>query len=437
MLRLLTLMLFLVCAGGAMAGTMFSGPPGGTVKYASDNVNKIYLCFLPDVQRLTSAAGWAPDWLGKTCSLTNPPPQSPGVDMACEGGLCLKSVYCQSTWRDTDRRLLFNMGYEAAYQQDKIDNTGISDIDDARSFLLSAKGGFGRCNAVISLGDMADQPNAAADPNFPQSIVDDDLTYEAESEQTRRMWTVTEDFWRIFKTAGIPYLPVRGNHDNRKAFRRMMERLNFKSESFFHDFEPTDVTNNYGDEYSIKIPYSNGSICVVSLDETDTFSGPTAGEQTWVIGKVGCGGSFPTIVVQHQGVNGVTGAALANLSTVMSDAGTAKIFLGVGGHWANTLSVKVAQAGKTCTATSCWSMYSNWQDMNRHSEAVRPKGMATMDAAGGIMTIVRLDVKRARLDAWDWNVYYHAQAGGPAILITANGGPMTSTLSAAFDITTK
>ena len=78
---------------------------------------------------------------------------------------------------------------------------------------------------------------------------------------------IDTDFWKIIRASGVPYLPVPGNHDPPKLFRRLMTSLEFTGAPFFHAQEPSRKQEN---AIVFKTP-TGKSFCALNLTEGIVF----------------------------------------------------------------------------------------------------------------------------------------------------------------------
>lgn len=478
MLKALTVALLLltgwVCPASAQTfgSSLLIGVTGQVYKAGVNSgfdTRDVLLCFVPDVQHLASGKLWVPDQAGKTCSTANPVnATAPSQNSSCTGGFCTQSVYCKTDWRHTDYQLLMNMAYEMTGQWSKMDYSGISGFDSTASFAISP-GDHPKCDAIISLGDMTDQPTfALGDPNYVENgnpvVYPDEETgcgggkcydslahaqqwYAGLSDQTKYEWSSTEAFWNIIDASGIPYLPVKGNHDSKAAYRRLMNRLNFTSKSFYIARETNDEQ-----AWAIKFPTGSGkSFCVVALPDAQidniATDGSTAAERSFLTTttqSANCTG-LPTIWVSHEIIDQptfFTGPLKATFGLAAADAANSNNFMTIAGHYgtpANTMS-SIAGGSPTCGATgtsACayahFRAYANWQDIPRHPTNVNaPYGSTSQDAIGGMYVMFRIMPQRNLVRYWGWSPYYRT-TNMPAEVTAGCGACDIGNFSFAFN----
>jgi hypothetical protein len=403
---------------------------GGRASAGEDR--SVYLCFVPDTQHLTSSIQWLRE--RNSCRADNPDaPAMRVTGFTCSGAWCEHSPYCKGTWFDTGRQLLRNLAYDLTGQWDKEDYKGIGDLDGATA-PRTGPPDHPRCDAILSLGDMIDIPSFPAGPHDfdflaklgGTAYVMRDPDYGDLPEWEKAQADVIDaDFWRIIRASGVPYLPIPGNHDPPKLFRRLMSALEFKGAPFFHAQEPSRQQEN-----AILFKTRTGKpFCALNLTEGLVFK-TTPGELEWVIENVGCGGEHPTILLQHGGVYGPQ--LLTDTPAVVTGAATRtkEIVIVAGGHWGAGSSTKFLRQNAANGARQLL-VYSNWQEVPLHAggAATKPYGASEVYSGGLYYTIVRIDAAAKQLSAWDWSPYWRSRKMGNV----GTNGPATSAYDVGYD----
>ena len=263
----------------------------------------VYLCFVPDTQHLTSSVVWLLE--RNSCRADNKDaPALKATKWTCTpGSSCEHSPYCKGTWFETGRQLLRNLAYDLTGQWAKEDYQGFGELDGATA-PRTGPPDHPRCDAILSLGDMIDIPSYPAPPLFDwtkafggTAYVSNDPDYgDLPAWQKAQADVIDADFWKIIRASGVPYLPVPGNHDPPKLFRRLLTSLEFTGAPFFHAQEGTRKQEN---AILFKTP-TGKPFCALNLGEGVVFQS-TPVEVRWAIHNVGCGGGHPTILIQHGG----------------------------------------------------------------------------------------------------------------------------------------
>src|SRR5262249_10603998 len=150
----------------------------------------------------------------------------------CVGQFCAKSPYCDQNWHHTGARLMANLANDMVGQWDQIDRRGIKGDDNVPDVGSFNPPDHGRCDAIISLGDMADidDPIVVQDPSYAQ------LGTMAAYQNAQYQIDAVADFWKIIDKSGVPYITDIGNHDPNQTFVDLMTtRLNYSKNSFYYD----------------------------------------------------------------------------------------------------------------------------------------------------------------------------------------------------------
>lgn len=351
----------------------------------------VFLCFIPDTQNQSSQD----DEVGSVDNCTQV--------TQCLPPYCTQSPYCKDTWGSTTAHLLMrNLAYDLTGQWSKIDWTPIKGADPTRSNLTQPLD-HPRCDAIISLGDMNDIDNAeiAVDPSYGS------LT----AKRAREVDTVS-DFWQIIKASGIPYLPLRGNHDGRSLYQRLMTTvLSFSSSSFYYGIEPSRQI-----QYGIVFPTATGkSFCVLggnSQQSSDTAINNT--EASWLNANIGCGAGLPTIIVQHESVQfgGAFGtSATPSWATITANGANTPLIMIAGGHYTPATPGQEAYfVDPGAGGFSYFKLVSDYQEMNRHGNALveTPMGVSASDGAGDTYTIMRIQPQVSKVSFQAWSPYWQS-----------------------------
>ena len=403
---LVSLLLAGLC-GDASAGTLYIGNTGvGTsTTTTGQDTRDIYLCFIPDTQNQTSQDDQVPNRL--TCAVADD----------CTGTNCTKSPYCSGEWQGrTSGLLMRNLAYELTGQYSKIDWTEISGNDPTRSFWPNALAPHPRCDVIISLGDMADINDGVDNAGLNINNIG-----QAGGQQ---QWLHVREFWSIINASGIPYLPVRGNHDPANLYRELMETtLNFTSKSFYYAEEPTRDL-----QYAIKFPTPTGKqFCVIGGNSAvHTYLNADGTELAWVNANVGCGANLPTIVVQHEGVDDDGDLAVSGFLDSVSVADTSGYaFMFAGGH--NVPAYSAKSVG-TLDGFTRFRFGTDFQECNRHNAGLSsPYGVTPSDGSGDYYTVIRISPERDTVSGYDWSPYWLTTNTDP------DGCAPTSSINTSFD----
>jgi len=391
----------------------------------------VRLCFVPDTQHFTSSVVWLRE--RNSCRADNPDaPALKATQFTCSGTSCAQSPYCKGTWFDTGRQLLRNLAYDLTGQWDKEDYTGIGELDGATKPRLDPPD-HPRCDAILSLGDMIDIPSFPAGTEFDwtkklggTAYVSNNPDYaDLPDWQKAQADSIDRDFWRIIRGSGVPYLPVPGNHDPPKLYRRLTAALLFDKSPFFYKAEPTRRQQN-----AILFATPTGKkFCALNLTEGIVFRS-TPDEVQWVVDNVGCGGGYPTILLQHGGVLGEK--LLGDTADVVTHraALTKPVFVVAGGHWGVAQSSKVMRLNALNLRRQLL-LYSNWQEVALHSggSSCQPNGASEVYSGGLYYTVVEIDPVAKRVRAWDWSPYWRSRQMGNV----GTGGPSTSAIDTEYD----
>lgn len=391
----------------------------------------VHLCFVPDTQHLTSSVNWLQE--RDSCRADNKTSRAYlATKFTCSGSACEKSPYCKGSWFETGRQLLRNMAFDMTGQWEKEDYTGIGELDGATAPWKGPRD-HPRCDAILSLGDMMDITSfPTKEPEWVRKLggtayVSRDPRYDDLPDwQKAQADVIDKDFWSIIRASGVPYLPVPGNHDPPKLFRRLLASLEFTSAPFFHAQEPGREQEN---AILFKTP-TGKRFCALNLTEGIVFKA-TQKEIDWVIENVGCGGGHPTILIQHGGVFGARLMSDTPKVVTAAAARTKAIVIVAGGHWGLAVSSKVERQNALNGRTQ-FLLYSNWQAVALHQggNLSRPHGATEFYGAGIYYTIVRIDPVEKTLHAWDWSPYWRSRKMGEV----DTDGVGTSSLETRYDL---
>lgn len=386
-----------------------AGSPIAVSEYAQSR--DTYICLIPDTQNLTSSDDHALNGNSEACAV-NP------ANGGCPTGsaYCSASPYCQTSWRQTGRKLLMALANDLIGQWDRIDFRGIGELDKAVSGSASAPD-HPRCDIIISLGDMADIDDAVFATN---------PTYAQLSNFERGQIDMVNDFWGVIDRSGIPYLPLQGNHDPNLPFvDTMTTHLNFSAKSFYHSAEPGGLG------YAIKAMTPTGKyFCVIGMPDASTLDA-----ETWQRDNVGCGGNYPTIIAAHEAITESCDLNSYGLDTTVDTAGMGELLGIVGGHYTGgsvEASCKEQQTGTFGADPSAnyFVFFSNWQELNRHNNGYSPNyGITTSDSGGIYYTVIRISPDTDNIAAWDWSPYWRRRT----MDVNTMGIDYTSSFSTTFD----
>ena len=397
-----TTLLFLIVAGTAVA-------------------RDITICLVPDTQNLADQEDGGVVMPASTCQVD---PQKG----SCAGANCQKSPYCVDSWYRTGEILLDNVAYSMTGQWEKIDYSAIKGRDDVKSRLDHSLD-HPKCDMILGLGDMMDlsfPPGKLCTP----AVLDN-----ASPTDNYHQYQAVEGFWKIIKASGIPFLPLRGNHDPEDCFTKLMTALDFDSLPFFYAKSSSprppggDGPNaKYGavfagQSYAIKAEIDGRTFCAVGVQDAvanEAWPGPDVTDVGFCDAAIGCGGKFPTLLTSHGAVhaNGMIDdfgdPALGTLrSGCVADPNNAELFVVAGGHWTSpvTSSYKGSEVIPE-TGKRVWKLFSNWQEMNRHNggKPSWPEGVTPSDSQGGVYTVITISPSAKTICAHDWNPYFQTRS---------------------------
>ena len=415
-MRFIAPLLALLFATPAFAGGTVS-VQAPAVSIAASTNKLFHVCFVPDIQNLTSSDDHALDDDNSTCGVKS-------VANGCppNSAYCTQSPYCDTSWRNTGRRILRNMAYDLTGQWEHVDWTGMSGPNNSDGTISGATASqdHPKCDVILSLGDNSDIDDA---------VVCTDPTYAGLSAGDRAKWDLATEFWQIIKASGIPYLIIPGNHDPAKPYEDLIASLDFENKSFEY------ATHTDKDQSAIIFTGPDGKpMCAIGSDYSDTNScvrAPTADEITWLEANSGCGGNYPTICLEHQGVTD-TGVATGRCAAMVDDADHAELIAIAGGHYTSDPGSKHDAVVDGVGEFDYIPIYANWQEMNRHNNGSSPLyGITVSDSAGGFVTIMAIDRANDSVTIFDYSAYWrsrkvHADAVG---VYTTN----SNTLSFDYD----
>lgn len=381
----------------------------------------ITICLVPDTQNLANQWDGGLVMPDKTCQVD---PQKG----SCAGAACQKSPYCTESWFRTGETLLNNVAYSMTGQWEKIDYSAIKGRDDVKSKLDESLD-HPKCDMILGLGDMMDisyPPGKLCTPGALDNASPTDNYHQYEA---------ILGFWKIIRDSGIPFLPLRGNHDPEDCFTKLMTTLEFDSLPFF--FSKSSSTRPPGGEgpnakygavlagqsYAIKAEIDGRTLCAVGVQDAvanEDFPGPATTDVAFCDKAIGCGGSFATILTSHGAVlphgriDDSGDPALGRLrSGCVADANNAEVFVVAGGHW--TSPVRSSYKGSEVipeTGQRVFKLFSNWQEMNRHTggKPSWPDGVTASDSQGGVYTVITISPSEKKLCAHDWNPYFQTRS---------------------------
>ncbi len=387
----------------------------------SAEARDITLCLVPDTQNLANQEDGAVVMPATTC-------QVDPLKGSCIGANCEKSPYCTKSWYRTGEILLNNIAYSMTGQWEKIDYSAVKGRDEVQSG-LSHSLDHQRCDMILGLGDMMDI-SYPADKLCTQAVLD-----KASPTDNYHQYLAVESFWQIIKASGIPFLPLRGNHDPEDCFTKLMTALEFDSLPFFYaksssprppDFDDPKAKQRpvlAGQSYAIKAEIDGRTFCAVGVQDAvtnDVWPGPALTDVAFCDAAIGCGGGFPTLLISHGAVH-PTGMlddfgepSLGTLrSGCVADPNNAEVFVVAGGHW--THPVRSSYKGSEVipeTGQRVWKLFSNWQEMDRHSGGRKswPEGVTASDSQGGVYTVITISPSKKKICAHDWNPYFQTRS---------------------------
>ena len=384
-MRFVLLLFFLFGASQAFGKPSYVGPVYAPKVYTqSASYRDTRLCVLGDVQNMVhqvDAVTPFPGFLANCATVAG---------FGCEGGFCADSPYCEGTWENTGARLLNNVAYSMTGQYEKIDYTGLSGHDRIQT-RLSNMLDHGRCDIIISLGDMNDIDDGRAG-----------LTYDQLGDGEQRQLRITESFWTIIANSGIPFVPLQGNHDTDEFMVNLFASLGITQRSFYYATTPN------GRGIAIKAPTPTGKdFCVIGYPWTTS-----AENTTWAIDNAGCGAGLPTILLWHNSIASNCAINNSPSGTVVQDNPVSEIFMAAGGHLTNTnfsCMEETTQLFDTDADASVWTLYLNAQEANRHSfgfGVTQGMGPTPSDSNGGVYAVVTIHPNASRICGKLWNPYW-------------------------------
>lgn len=262
------------------------------------------------------------------------------------------------------------------------------------------------CNAVISLGDMADINDPVVALNLPENQL------EAAQVGANNQISLVKKFWSIITR--VPGLPGRGNHDPNDPFINLMETtLNFTARSYYYSREPT---RHLG--YAILVPTSLGRpLCIINVNDNSIsgISGQNSADRSWFSSTIGCGGGYPTIAVGHSmyaytygGAADVYTSAFASNIRAILDVNP-KVIMVASGHQvlAGLIPESRKQLFTTGGGNTLFGLGCNWQEGNTHGTVVNyPYGNTPSDGAGMFYCVVQIDADAKTISSWDYSPYW-------------------------------
>jgi hypothetical protein len=282
---------------------------------------------------------------------------------------------------------------------------------------------------ILGLGDMMDIEYPPAKLCTPASLD------HAGPTDSYHQYEAIEGFWQIIKASGIPFLPLRGNHDPEACYTKLMTALDFESLPFYYSKSTSgrapssdgsgksDGAVLSGQSYAIKAEIAGKTFCAVGVQDAvanDMWPGPAMTDVAFCDAAIGCGGGFPTLLTSHGAVH-PTGEiddsgdpALGRLrSGCVADPNNGELFAVAGGHY--TSPVKSSFKGSEVipeTGQRVWKFFSNWQEMNRHNggKPSWPGGVTASDSQGGVYTVITISPSEKKICAHDWNPYFQTRS---------------------------
>ena len=380
----------------------------------------ITICLVPDTQNLANQWDAGVVMPATTCKVDP-------LKGSCVGAACEKSPYCAGSWYRTGEILLENMAYSMTGQWEKIDYSAIKGRDAVKSRQAKSLD-HPKCDMILGLGDMMDISYP------PGKLCAPGVLDKASPTDNYHQYEAVLRFWQIIKASGIPFLPLRGNHDPEDCFTKLMTTLEFDSLPFFYAKSSSErvpvVEGPYmefrpvfaGQSYAIKAQIDGRTFCAVGVQDAVTneaWPGPDATDVAFCDEAIGCRGNFPTILTSHGAVHPTgmiddSGArALGTLrSGCVADANHGELFAVAGGHW--TSPVRSSYKGSEVipeTGQRVWKLFSNWQEQNRHNggKPSWPEGVTASDSQGGVYTVITISPSEKRICAHDWNPYFQTR----------------------------
>lgn len=367
----------------------------------------------------------------------------PVAEGLCTGASCIKSPYCDISWRNTGQVLLSNLAYDLTGQWNKIDYSKIHGPDTYAKSRRANAPDHDKCGVIVSLGDMAnitssdnniagDAGNETIETSTIASLAASDLDYQRQAVLA---------FWGIIKASGIPYIPMQGNNDPWIWFPDLLTKTGFESESWFYTKEAT-----YGRSLAILVPlWGAKKLCVISssFDFTSDGAGKRTQYSTWLQATVGCGANHPTLLATHDQVSATTGQPGTGAAPVIGFgadpgiAGMSEIFMFAGSHigdiGAGSLKTSFTGLFGADANQTVFSYFTSFVDSQRHIDNLDGSGYTTSDFAGGAYTVVSLQPDRARICAHDWGTYFQSTTSFTAPGEGVYSVPTANCLAFAFD----
>jgi hypothetical protein len=373
----------------------------------------IHICLVPDTQNQAGATDSAVVLPDSTCRVDP-------IKGSCVGASCEKSPYCTNSWYTTGEILLNNAAYSMTGQWEKIDYSAIKGRDKVLS-KQSESLDHPRCDMILGLGDMMDISYPPAKMCAP-AVLD-----HAGTTDSYHQYEAIEGFWRIIQASGVPFLPLRGNHDPEDCFSKLMRALEFESLPFYYSKSvssgPAGGAVLAGQSYAIKAEIAGKTFCAVGVQDAvanDVWPGPALTDVAFCDAAIGCGGNFPTILISHGAIHptgAIDNSGDPTLGTLrdgcVRDPNNSEVFVVAGGHWTNpvTTSVKASEVIPE-TGKRVWKLFSNWQEMNRHNGGRQsmPEGVTPSDGQGGVYTVITISPAKKTICAHDWNPYFQTRS---------------------------
>lgn len=382
---------------------------------------EITICLIPDTQNQANAED-SRVLLPRTTCQVDPKRGS------CIGEHCAKSPYCTVSWYRTGEILLNNAAYSMTGQWEKIDYSDIRGRDEVLS-KQSHSLDHAKCDLILGLGDMMDIVYPPAKRCVPE-VLD-----HAGATDNYHQYEAVLGFWRIIKDSGVPFLPLRGNHDPEDCFTKLLADLEFESLPFYFAKSASGRTPGSpgsdgrdgallsGQSYAIKAEIDGRTFCAVGVQDAvtnDAWPGPAVTDVAFCAAAIGCGGDFPTILTAHGAVlpsGEIDNSGDPSLGTLRDGCvrkrDSSEVFVVAGGHWTRPVSTSVkASEINPETGERVWKLFSNWQEMNRHNggRPSLPQGVTPSDGQGGVYTVVTIRPTEKTICAHDWNPYFQTRS---------------------------
>lgn len=405
-------LLLLLLTGPAFAASptsAFGWPASGTLAGAPIRARDTYICVIPDTQNQTNPK--------EEEGAPNAPLAVGGADGCNIQSTCTKnctnSTLCKTSWVESGIQVLRNQ--TLSLLRKPIDWTGMTGEGYPMPVLAKPidQPPHPRCDLILHVGD---------------SIDTGDAQLGASSGNTYNQWMRLKGAMLTpLLNSGIPFLFVPGNHDDLLYYEQDF-LVPFRTKPYYYadtsasfSVFDTGVTRT---SYMVAMlaPTPAGPICVVGTPYygTTVANTPNATLQAASLTYLGCGGGYPTILLQHYTGEG-------HFSAAIFDGTHPQVFAQVWGH--DTLSPGNDLTASVIGGNTIYQQFCNFQEMDRL--VLTDYGQTPSDGAGGAYCVIKLSPDDDMIASSAWVTYY--QTHGNVAQGFTNGLRARESFSFDFD----